>query len=84
MHTGQKIIGRLGLSPGERGDLCAAHHTCPDVFLLENGDFAVIGRDITSDILSGLPSDAGCGANERIVLLPRSVLVAAKGGIPDP
>lgn len=77
------IIRRLGTSPSERNVACALRRTCPDVFALSNGDFAVIGRDITSDLSNDLPADAGCSEKERIVLLPRSVLISAKAEIPD-
>lgn len=77
------IIRRLGQSPRNRPNACVVRHTCPDLFALSNGDFAVIGKDITSELQTGLPSDAGCGPNERIILLPRSVLVSAKNDIPD-
>lgn len=77
------VLRRLGQSPRNRPNACVVHHTCPDVFVLSNGDFAVIGKDITSELRSDLPNDAGCAANERIILLPRSVLVSAKKDIPD-
>ena len=77
-----KIVGRLGKSPRERGQLCALKSTCPDILALESGDFAVIGEDITEESRPALPPDAGCGARERIVLIPRAVLVAARIDIP--
>jgi len=55
---------------------------CPDLFELECGDFAVIGFDVTDEVRSHLPADAGCGAGERIVRIPRGVLVAARESIP--
>jgi len=59
---------------------CLITEACPDVLELDNGDFAVIGLDITEASAGRLPSDAACGSGERIVRIPRSVLVAA---IPD-
>ena len=56
---------------------------CPDIWQLDNGDFAVIGMDITDAAASKLPPTAGCGPDERIVRLPRSLLVNAKRDIPD-
>jgi len=42
---------------------------CPDIFELESGDFAVIGIDITAGAVPKLPPSAGCGPDERIVLI---------------
>jgi hypothetical protein len=56
---------------------------CPDIFELESGDFALIGRNITADMTEHLPNDAGCGPDECIVWIPRRTLVLAKGDIPD-
>ena len=56
---------------------------CPDIWELDNGDFAVIGMDITDAAAPKLPPTAGCGPNERIVRLPRNLLVNAKRDIPD-
>jgi hypothetical protein len=83
MNDNVVISKRLGVSPVERGTSCALHRTCPDVFALSNGDFAIIGMDATDALSAKLPSDAGCGPNERIIVLPRSVLLAAKRDIPD-
>jgi len=77
------ILRRLGSSPAERSTECAACNNCPDLFELEDGDFAVIGRDVTSEVISHLPGDAGCGSDERIVRIPRAVLLAARCEIPS-
>lgn len=55
---------------------------CPDLWELESGDFAVIGIHIT-DRVKQLPPTASCGPDERIVLIPRHLLVQAKRDIPD-
>lgn len=68
-----EISRRLGTAPAERG--CAGSTDCPDVFELESGDFAIIGENVTDGVT--LPADAGCSAAERIVLVPRAVLLAA-------
>jgi len=62
-------------SPGLKG--------CPDIFELDTGDFAIIGKDITSTAIGDLPPGASCGPDEKIVLIPRKTLVAAKADIPD-
>lgn len=76
------ILRRLGLSPAQRSTECVACNNCPDLFELEDGDFAVIGHDVTDELIRHLPGDAGCGANERIVRIPKEVLLAARSDIP--
>lgn len=76
------IVRRIG--PGPKAiNACTSALFCPDIFELESGDFAVIGRDVTDTAKTRLPGDAGCGPDERIVVLPRKVLVAAKPFIPS-
>jgi hypothetical protein len=74
---------RLGPDPHAGGRKSAAASGCPDILEMTDGDFAVIGIDITAEALGELPSSAGCGADERIVRVPRGVLVGAKPEIPD-
>lgn len=76
-----KIVRRIGASPRERGSVSG--QTCPDIFELSNGNFAVIGTDATAALDSQLPSDAGRAAYERIVVVSRETLVWAKADIPD-
>jgi hypothetical protein len=49
---------------------------------LSNGDIAVIGRDLTSSLADRLPPGVSLGPDERLVVIPRSMLVAAKPDIP--
>jgi hypothetical protein len=44
---------------------------------VEGGDYAVIGRDVTDAVERPLPDTAGCGADERIVVVPKHILEAA-------
>jgi hypothetical protein len=74
---------RIGRDPFENGVQCGGCCDCPDLWELADGDFAVIGEDITDAARAALPPIAGCGPNERIVRLPRRVLVNAKRYIPD-
>ncbi|MFJ4682571.1 hypothetical protein ACIQNG_34575 [Streptomyces sp. NPDC091377] len=76
-----QIIRRLGVSPRLRGSTNGA--TCPDIFELADGDFAIIGTDVTDSLDSELPPDAGRAAHERIVRITRETLVKAKADIPD-
>ena len=77
-----EFIKRLGPDPHANGAKSAGCAGCPDIWELENGDFAVIGTDITS-AAGILPPSAGCGPEERIVRIPRQTLVLAKRDIPD-
>lgn len=74
---------RLGPHPHANGATTASLSGCPDVFELVSGDFALIGKDITTEASSLLPSDASCGPDERIICIPRRILVGAKHDIPD-
>ena len=74
---------RLGPDPHSGGAESAACDGCPDIWELEDGGFAVIGITITDEARSHLPTSAGCGPDESIVRVPRSVLIGAKLDIPD-
>lgn len=73
---------RLGKSAAELGTTNGTDG-CPDIWQLDNGDIAVIGRDLTHAYLARLPADAQVAADERIVIIPGSTLLAAKADIPD-
>jgi hypothetical protein len=77
------FIRRLGPNPHENGARTENLAGCPDILELENGDFAVIGRDITSEARRSMFPTASCGPDERVVRLPRTIMVAAKRDIPD-
>ena len=74
---------RIGPDPHAGEAKSAGCEGCPDIWELDNGDFAIIGIDITSAAVAKLPPTAGCGPDERIVRLPRNLLVNAKRDIPD-
>ncbi|MER5703680.1 hypothetical protein ABT023_17300 [Micromonospora sp. NPDC002296] len=73
---------RLGRSAAELGE-SGGTTTCPDVWELSNGDVAVIGRDLTDSYTGRLPEGVSVGEDERVVIIPRSMIVAAKPDIPD-
>src|SRR5206468_3482837 len=75
-----RIARRLGLPPSARGS--SMESTCPDVFELSDGRFAVIGTDMTADLLPLLPADAGCAPYERVVVISRETMLAARPDIP--
>jgi hypothetical protein len=76
------FLRRIGPDPHANGARTIACRNCPDIWELESGDFAVIGIDMT-EAASKLPPSASCGPDERIVRIPRNLLVNAKQDIPN-
>ena len=74
---------RLGPDPHANGATTSSLSGCPDILELESGDFAVIGVDITETARRRLTFGASCGADERIVQIPRLTLLRAKADIPN-
>lgn len=72
-------LGRSALETGHTED----DPTCPDIWELDNGDVAVIGRDLTSTYLPRLPDGVSVGHDERLVVIPGKMLSFAKKDIPD-
>lgn len=68
---------RLGDNPS------APNRTCPDGWELDNGDFAIIGHDMTAEYASRLPETVSLQETERLVVVPRLRLLSAKKDIPD-
>ena len=77
------IMRRLGPNPHENGMQTPGLCGCPDIFELNSGDFALIGRNITAEAALHLPADASCGPDECIIQIPRRTLVMAKSDIPN-
>lgn len=73
---------RLGKSALELGDTRAGRD-CPDIWELDNGDVAVIGRDLTEQYQGRMPEGVRVGADERLVIIPRNMAVAAKPDFPN-
>jgi hypothetical protein len=73
---------RLGKSPRELGTSQGLTE-CPDIWELDNGDFAVIGPDHTASYAGRFPDGAGISPGERLVVIPRVTLLSAKPDIPD-
>ena len=84
MNTNNPLafLRRLGPDPHANGAMTVALKGCPDIFELEDGDFAIIGADITEISAAHLPPTASCGSDERIIRIPRKTLVLAKQDIP--
>jgi len=83
MNTPIEFLRRIGQDPHANGRQTVALNNCPDIFELKSGDFAIIGIDITDTAKPKLPPTAGCGPDERIVFIPRNLLVEAKSDIPN-
>jgi len=83
MNATIEFLRRIGPDPHANGAQTPACKGCPDIFELADGDFAIIGVDITDAATPKLPATAGCGPDERIVRLPRKQLINAKRDIPD-
>lgn len=77
-----KATRRLGKTPTELGNTTGASGS-PDILELDNGDFAIIGVDVTDELGVQPLYDARCAPTERIVRIPRSTLLAAKQDIPE-
>ncbi|MGH3770467.1 MAG: hypothetical protein ACRDRW_03560 [Pseudonocardiaceae bacterium] len=71
---------RLGKSAQELGR-SEDEDVCPDIWELDNGDIAVIGRDLTDAYKSRLPQGVKIGHDERLVIIPGIMLGAAKPDI---
>ena len=81
LGTDLKIVRRVGASPRERGSVSG--QSCPDIFELSDGSFAVIGTEATDALDAELPPDASRADYERIVVISRETLLHAKADIPD-
>lgn len=73
---------RLGKSAFEFGDTNAGP-SCPDIWELDSGDIAFIGRDLTANYASRLPEGVLIADDERLVVLPRNMIVMARPDLPD-
>lgn len=74
-----KLVARPGKSPLEL-NITDNNPSCPDIWLDENGDFIVIGKDITNTFdLNG--KDASVNYDEKVVLVPRILFLSAVEGL---
>jgi hypothetical protein len=72
----------LGKSSHELGQT-SGNASCPDIWELDNGDVAVIGQDLTAQYVARLPDGVSVDPGERLVIIPRKTILAAKADIPD-
>jgi hypothetical protein len=81
---GAAFSRRLGRHPAKlAGPPTDGKQGCPDIWELSNGDVAVIGRDLTESYVDRLPEGVTVVSDERLVVIPRATIVAAKKDIPD-
>ncbi|MGW7351554.1 hypothetical protein [Streptomyces phytohabitans] len=73
---------RLGKSAREL-QCTGGQDGCPDIWELNNGDVAVIGRDLTTSYASRLPEGVVIADDERLVVIPGRMMRSAKKDIPD-
>jgi hypothetical protein len=73
---------RIGKSAAELGQ-SDGKDECPDIWRLENGDVAVIGRDLTTTYGHRLPEGVSLASDERLVVIPGSMLSAAAKDVTD-
>ena len=73
------FIRRMGQNGREQ---CVNGHTCPQLLEMADGDFAAVGLDITEEALRAFPAGPGVGPNERVIRIPRQVLIAVRVEIP--
>ncbi|MFC7276042.1 hypothetical protein ACFQS1_18775 [Paractinoplanes rhizophilus] len=73
---------RIGKSSHELGQT-SGNSSCPDIWELDNGDVAVIGSDLTTSYEGRLPEGVSVDPGERLVIIPRKTILAAKADIPD-
>jgi hypothetical protein len=74
------FLRRLGEKSGVAQ--CSGGYNCPQILEMTSGDFAAAGEDITAEAAGALPPGPGVGPKERIVKIPRRVMVAARTDIP--
>jgi hypothetical protein len=67
---------------GGRSALCSSGHSCPQILEMADGDFAGVGQDITDEAVPAMPPGPGVGPQERVIRIPRQVLIAARAEIP--
>lgn len=80
--SGATFVRRLGKSAEKLGNTSQGK-TCPDIWELSNGDIAVVGTDMTEAFADRLPTDVSVGVHERLVVIPRNMVVSAKPELPD-
>lgn len=77
-----RFARRLGRTAAEL-EVSRVNDDCPEIWELDNGDVAVVGRDATELFRDRLPEGLRVGSDERLVVIPGSMLRSAKKDISD-
>ena len=72
------ILTRL---ENDRQQQCTYGHNCPQILAIDDGDFAVVGQEITEEAMPAMPPGPGVGPKERIIRVPRKILTAARANL---
>lgn len=56
---------------------CRQGYYCPQVLEKLDGNFAIVGKEITQQAVVALPPGPGVGPGEAVVEVPREVLLSA-------
>jgi hypothetical protein len=76
------FVRRMGESPQELG-VSSSSSSCPDIWELDSGDVAVVGRDVTELFADRLPPEVSVAHDERMVVVPGVTFVSAARHLPD-
>ena len=76
------FLKRLGKSSHELGNT-SGDANCPDMWVLTNGDIAIIGTEVSAAYRGRLPDGVSIDPGESLVVIPRATIIAAKADIPD-
>lgn len=71
-----EIARRPGKSPLELNNTSSGP-TCPDIWELDNGDFVVVGHEVTDVYEGRLPQGLSVAEYESLIVIPRSTLISA-------
>ncbi len=77
-----RFARRLGKTAAEL-DKSRINDDCPEIWELDNGDVAVVGRDATERFRDRYPEGLTVGPDERLVVIPGVLLRSAKKDIAD-
>ena len=67
---------------GQKSDhLCESGFRCPQILELVDGDFAGVGLDITQEAIPAMLPGPGVGPSERVIRIPRKVMLEALADI---
>ena len=80
--TSALFVRRLGKSASGLGNT-DERDGCPDIWELSNRDIVLVGWDVTTSFAGRIPADVKVAKDERVVVIPRSMIIAAKPGTPD-